>query len=192
MREFNLFLSQFLALSGSIRRTTMKKLCGLSILALHLSGCGFSTFTQRETDPFIGDVFYNLQEQVSIMVTDSSRRLVYEFKNNENRRVYCVDAPPDTSIAASGALGGDVTSTIPSGTPNVNGTGALGGYRTSTTSTIPLIRRSQGLQWERDNATRECMLFAMGIISNNSYLKRLDDIRAKATVIIEKELANLG
>jgi hypothetical protein len=170
----------------------MKKLCGLSILALQLAGCGLSTFTQRETDPLIRDVFYNMKEPVSIMVTDSSRRLVYEFKKTENNRVYCVDAPPDTSIAASGAIGGDVTATIPGGTPNISGTGALSGYRISTSSTIPLIRRSQGLQWERDNATRECMLFAMGLISSDAYIKRLDEIRVKAREIIEKEIAILG
>lgn len=164
----------------------------IGLVAAQLAGCGLSTFTQRETDPFIRDVFFNLKEPVAIMVTDSSRRLVFEFKAQDDKKIYCVDAPPDTSIATSGAVGGDVSATIPTAAPNVNGGGTLGDYRVSTSSTVPLVRRSQGLQWERDNAARECMLYAMGLIDSTQYVQRLDKIRADAKEVIQQELATMG
>jgi len=167
----------------------MKKFSGLLLILLHLSGCGLSTFTQRETDPFIRDIAFNEYQPVAIMVTDSSRRLVYEFKDSPNGRVFCADAPPDTSIAASGAVGGDITATINAGAPtNENGAGEISGYRITGASTLPLVRRSQGLQWGRDSAASECLLFAMGLINRTQYLERLDKIRETAVSIIQKEI----
>jgi len=170
----------------------MKKFSGLMLVFLHLSGCGLSTFTQRETDPFLRDYFTNQTQPVALMVTDSSRRLVYEFKDSPNARlngrIICADASPDTSIAASGAVGGDVTATINAGAPNEGGNGSLSGYRITGASTLPLVRRSQGLQWGRDSAASECLLFAMGVIDRATYLQRLDKIREMAVKIIEKEI----
>ncbi len=154
----------------------------LAILTLLLTGCGLSTFTQRETDPYIRDVFFNQHEPVAITVTDSSRRLVYEFKDSPQGHVICADASPDTAIAASGAVGAEVN------VSNAEAAGALKGHRTSSASTMPLVRRSQGLQWGRDNAALECMLFAMGVTDRATYLRRLDTIRAEAKKIINKEI----
>jgi hypothetical protein len=172
-------------------KNNIKKIFGLLVIAPYLSGCGISTFTQRETDPFILDVFTNLVNPVEITVTDSSRRLVYQFKkspngidaNGKQSSIYCSDSSPDTAIAASGAIGGDVSVTIPN-----SGNGSLGGYRSTTTSTMPLIRRSQGLQYARDNLSLECMLFAMGVIDGARYVERIKEIRDKEAEIILKEV----
>jgi hypothetical protein len=150
--------------------------------ALSLTGCGLSTFTQRETDPYIRDVFFNQTQEVAITVTDSSRRLVYEVEKRPGKKIICADASPDTSIAASGAIGGEVN------VSNAEASGALKGHRNSSTSTMPLVRRSQGLQWGRDNAALECMLYAMGVTDEATYLKRLDHVREDAKRIIYKEI----
>ncbi|CAG7857463.1 hypothetical protein MCAMS1_02297 [biofilm metagenome] len=150
--------------------------------ALMLTGCGLSTFTQRETDPYIRDVFFNQTQEVAITVTDSSRRLVYEVEKHPGKKIICADASPDTSIAASGAIGGEVN------VSNAEASGALKGHRNSSTSTMPLVRRSQGLQWGRDNAALECMLYAMGVTDEATYLKRLDHVREDAKKIIYKEI----
>lgn len=149
-----------------------------------LAGCGLSTFTQRETDPYIRDFFFNQTQPVAITVTDSSRRLIYEFKS-PGRDIVCSDASPDTSIAAFGAVGGEVNLTQGGGA-----SGALKGERLSATATAPLVRRSQGLQWGRDNAALECQLFAMGVTTKQEYLHRLDLIRTEAKEIINHEIAN--
>lgn len=160
------------------------KTAGVVVFNILLAGCGFSTFTQRETDPFIRDHFLNQAEPIAIMVTDSSRRLVYEFKNAKHAGpVYCADAPPDTSIAASGAISGSFSVTEPQGAAAAAAAG-----RGSSTSTLPLVRRSQGLQWGRDNAALECILFATGITDETQYLARLDAIRKDSKAIIEKEI----
>ena len=156
----------------------------LIVVSLVLSGCGLSTFTQRETDPYIRDYLFNQTEPVAITVTDSSRRLVYEFNKSPHGQIICADASPDTSIAASGAVGGEVT------VSNSSASGAFSGHRASSTSTMPLVRRSQGLQWGRDNAALECMLYATGVTDKATYLTRLDMIRAEAKGIIEKEIEN--
>jgi len=150
---------------------------------LLLVGCGLSTFTQRETDPYIRDFFFNQTQPVAITVTASSRRLIYEFKSR-GRNIVCSDASPDTSIAAFGAVGGEVN------VSNGNASGALKGQRLSATAPAPLVRRSQGLQWGRDNAALECQLFAMGVTTKQEYLYRLDAIRAEAKEIINHEIAN--
>jgi hypothetical protein len=162
---------------------------GIALLALCLTGCGLSTFTQRETDPFIRDVLMNEGKPIAIMVTDSSRRLVYEFKNPLYGEVFCADAPPDTSIAASGAVGGNVTTTIHS-SPNTDGSGSLNTYRTTGASTLPLVRRSQGLQYGRDLEAKECILFATGITTKTEYLTRIDKIRKDSKALINNEIKN--
>jgi hypothetical protein len=160
----------------------------LILLSLHLTGCGFSTFTQRETDPFIRDIVGNSGKPVAIMVTDSSRRLVYEFKKSPNVQVICADAPPDTSIAASGAIGFDLSATIQGGAPNTGGNGALGFDRVTGASTIPLVRRSQGLQYARDLEAKECILFATGITTREQYLFNIKEIRQASKELIQLEI----
>jgi hypothetical protein len=160
----------------------------VTIFAISASGCGLSTFTQRETDPFIRDIFGNAGKPISIMVTDSSRRLVYEFESSPNGKVFCADAPPDTSIAASGAVGGDVTATVNGGAPGANGNGSLGMYRITGASTFPLVRRSQGLQYARDLEAKECVLYATGVTTRSEYLRRVDSIRSEAQSLIHFEI----
>jgi len=170
----------------------MKTFLIFSVLLINLTGCGLSTFTQRETDPYIRDVLFNMTQPVSVMVTDASRRLIYEFDRKDGKTIYCADAPPDSSIMASGSLGGDVTANIPTANPSGTAEGSLSVFRASSSSVIPLLRRSQGLQWGRDNAARQCMLYAMEIITKDEYIKALQEIRKTAKEIIEKELATLG
>jgi thioredoxin reductase len=158
------------------------KIIVLMGLAFLLTACGLSTFTQRETDPYIRDVFFNQTQKVAITVTDSSRRLVYEVEKYPSKKIICADASPDTSIAASGAIGGELSMS------NAEASGALKGHRNSATATMPLVRRSQGLQWGRDNAALECMLYAMGITNEATYLKRLDKVREDAKSIIYEEI----
>ena len=160
----------------------------LILLSLHLTGCGFSTFTQRETDPFIRDIVGNSGKPVAIMVTDSSRRLIYEFKNSPNTQVICADAPPDTSIAASGAIGFDLSATVQGGAPNTGGNGTLGFDRVTGASTIPLVRRSQGLQYARDLEAKECILYATGITTQAQYLININKIREDSRGLIELEI----
>ncbi len=168
----------------------VQKLAKFSLIALFsvtVSGCGLSTFTQRETDPFLRDYLLNQTEPVAIMITDSSRRLIYEFNNtNSQNPILCSDASPDTSIAASGTVTGNLDIVITDG--SANGNGKLNGQRVVNTVTSPLLRRSQGLQWGRDNSATECMLFGMKLITKEEYLKRLDNIRDKSADMILKEI----
>lgn len=164
------------------------KFIGLIFISLHIASCGFSTFTQRETDPFVRDWIGNMGEPVAIMVTDSSRRLVYEFQTSPNGRVICADAPPDTSIAASGAIGLDLSATVQGGAPNTGGNGALGFDRVAGASTIPLVRRSQGLQYARDLEAKECILFATGITTREQYLLNIKEIREASKALIQLEI----
>jgi len=165
------------------------KLNSIILGTLYLTGCGFSTFTQRETDPFIRDIIGNADKPVAIMVTDSSRRLIYEFNRpGKKDPIYCADAPPDTSIAASGAIGGDVTATIQGGAPNTDGSGSVSAYRITGASTMPLVRRSQGLQYARDMEAKECILFATGITTEKEYKENIKKIREDSKALIEKEI----
>lgn len=168
------------------------KVNSLILVSLCLSGCGFSTFTQRETDPFIRDIVGNADKPIAIMVTDSSRRLIYEFKHPKptqaGQRIVCADAPPDTSIAASGAVGGEVSATMHGGAPSADGSGSIDARRMISASTMPLVRRSQGLQYGRDLESKECILFATGITSREEYLARIDKIRQYSFTLINSEI----
>lgn len=176
----------------------MKKIitiCKVFSIYLCITGCGVSTFTQRESDPFIRDSFANVGEEIKVMVTDSSRRLLYQFERNKTSKdnkttkgdkiqIFCTDPSPDTSIAASGSITGNLESPYQAGT--IKGAFA----RNSATSTQPLVRRSQGLQWGRDQAATDCLLYAMGLISETVYLANLIKTREASKTLIEQEIKN--
>lgn len=175
----------------------MKILFVLPLVSLALSGCGLSTFAQRETDPYILDIIPNLFSPVGISVTDSSRRLVYQFPvpagtpfaDPEGRgRFICADPSPDTAVAVAGSVSGELSATVTAVAPNASGNGNVKGERTSGTSVAALLKRSQGLVWGRDQETIECLNFAAGLIDKREYLNSINAIREKSTEIMKLEI----
>ena len=176
----------------------MKKQLVLIMMTV-LTGCGMDTFTQRETNPFIRDWFNNVNEPTALYITDASRRIVFEFKRGEHPHgfagiegawpgnVVCIDPSPDASIAASGEVKSKVNVSIPE-------TSEFGGEasRQSSSSTMPLLRRSQGLQWERDNVTNTCLMFGMGLLTHKEYMDEVKAIREESLKLIDKEIDKMG
>ena len=176
-----------------------------------LSGCGMDTFTQRETNPFIRDWYNNVNEPTAMYITDASRRIVFEFKRGENPNwffnrfdtgsknglggiehawdgnVVCIDPSPDASIAASGSVNSKLNVSIPA-------SAEFGGEasRSSSSTTIPLLRRSQGLQWGRDNITNTCLMLGMGMITHKQYREEVQEIRDASRKLIELEINKIG
>ena len=176
----------------------MKKKLVLIMMTV-LAGCGMDTFTQRETNPFIRDWFNNLNEPTALYITDASRRIVFEFKRGEHLNgfagiegawpgnVVCIDPSPDASIAASGSVNSKVDVSVPEST-------AVGaeGTRSSSSTTAPLLRRSQGLQWGRDHVTNTCLMFGMGLMNHREYMDEVRAIREQSRDMIMKEITEMG
>jgi hypothetical protein len=171
----------------------------LPIMMTVLAGCGMDTFTQRETNPFIRDWFNNVNEPTALYITDASRRIVFEFKRGEHPHgfagiegawpgnVVCIDPSPDASIAASGEVSSKLNVSLPGSTEFGDEAS-----RRSSSSTMPLLRRSQGLQWGRDNVTNTCLMFGMGLLTHKEYMDEVKVIREESLRLIDKEIDNMG
>ncbi len=162
-------------------------------------------FSPRETNPVIEDYVGTYpNREVGTLATDAAHRVtVIRMKDGKasnetawQRGEFCAEPPPDAMVNIAGAFGAAVAANIKipdpqTGTGGVEGAGQAEFYRTIATIMSPLLRRSQGLQWNRDNLSFVCNAYLNRVISKSEYLNLVKIIITKSDVLIDKEIANL-
>ena len=164
----------------------LKKIAVSMLVAL--SGCGFSEFTDRTTNPVVLDLlrdrdfwtFTNYRYQT--VSTDAGRRTIFvRYRQNDGRADFvCAEPPPDALQAYTNAI----AAAIKEG----GATGAsLNLSRELSTSAAPLLYRSQGLQLLRDQMFNLCLMLMNGTLKPDAYNNRVTSLIAVSAELIKLE-----
>ena len=162
----------------------MRAIYPLLASSLLLSGCGLTWFSHRDTNP----VDWDAVEGYAALSTDAQRRTIFIKKHddvNMGPRFVCAEPPPDVAQAYASAL----SAALKGGSGNVNVD--LSGSRAFATSALPLMYRSQGLQYRRDAMMSLCMAMMNGTITSqdkDTFLTESHRIDAIAASMIHDEM----
>ena len=141
-----------------------------------LTGCG----SLHSNEPIIEDYIsagwsVGWKREIGTMASDASRRLtVVRLKKSENAEwkvgEFCSEPPPDAMVAIREQL----TAEIKKGLKNDNDSEKRAKLASLIASSMgPLMHRSQGLQWHRDNMAYICMAYMNRIIENKAQYRKL-------------------
>ncbi len=176
------------------------------LLITMLSGCGVRYFSPRETNPVIEDYIGTYpSRELGTLATDAARRINVtrmestHIPTNDStwrRGEFCAEPPPDAMVNIAGAFGAAIAANIKAYEPTTGkvageGTGNAEFFRTISTVMLPLLRRSQGLQWQRDGLSFACNSFLNRVITRAQYVEWVKDIRDQSKLLIEAEIQKL-
>ncbi|GEM_PF-2035696 len=187
----------------------------LIIGVLFLTGCGHRWFSPRETNPVLEDYVGSFPRELGSMATDAAHRITTirmsdgKHVSNDEWQVgeFCAEPPPDAmvnmaaqfgmvlaldltlpepqSAAASAASGG----LLPRA--SAEGEGKTAFAREIATAMSPLLRRSQGLQWNRDTLSYFCSAFMNRTITKDEYYKKMKWVIEQSKGLVKAEMDNL-
>ena len=132
------------------------------------------------------------------MATTAGHRIVtYRMTNGETINEdfwqageFCAEPPPDAMVSLTAAFKNvlELEADIPS-----QGSGKLKSEFVRNISTImaPLLRRSQGLQWNRDNLSFLCNAYLNRMIKKDQFHDLIVNVMTKSHTLIENEIKNL-
>jgi len=182
------------------------KLALILFISMSLLGCGSRIFTARGSNPVLEDYVGTWpNREVGTLATDAAHRVtvIRMAEGQENseqkwqRGEFCAEPPPDAMVNLAGAFGKAIAAKIKIPDPTAGATAISEGsgqtefYRTIATIMSPLLRRSQGLQWNRDNLSFTCNAYLNRVITKAQYLVLVDKIMTQSMSLIEKEMAHL-
>ncbi|MCI0562321.1 MAG: hypothetical protein MN733_27875 [Nitrososphaera sp.] len=174
------------------------------LLSVSLLGCGWRVFSPRETNPVLEDYVATwFNREVGTLATDAAHRITVirmaegQGPDKWQRGEFCAEPPPDAMVNIAGAFGAALAARIKlpdqtgGATAIAEGSGETEFYRTIATVMSPLLRRSQGLQWSRDNLSFVCNAYLNRVIDKIQYKDLVDEIILQSKGMIEKELHTL-
>ena len=161
-----------------------------------LTGCGAVSFTERATNPVIEDYLSaDGDREIGTMASVASRRLTILRLADEQgdsartdrwrRGEFCSEPPPDAMVAAAGRWLAELTGLedLPAGDAKLT--------KSIASNMGPLLYRSQGLQWNRDNMAYICVAYMNRRIDRGKYIDLMEKIMTQSRMIIEKEVENM-
>jgi hypothetical protein len=156
---------------------------GLAASLFALNGCGITYFSHRDTNPVVWDEVAGY----AALSTDAQRRTIFVRKTEVP--FVCAEPPPDVAqsyaSAVTAALKG---SGGPAATPV---TVDLGGGREVATAALPLMYRSQGLQYKRDSMMSLCLAIMNGTVSPSDWIPEVQRIDTNTMTLIQAEMKAL-
>ncbi len=184
------------------------KLVTLIAISVLITGCGDSYFSTRQTNPLLTDyqgILSPWTQSISTLSPDASRRITIMRLSNADEDYtdrrwrageYCAEPPPDAMVNTASQFAQALAAKIKIPDPKTAGTAAEGSGQEQFMQQIasvmsPLLRRSQGLQWARDNLSFVCNAHLNRAITRDEYLKKVTYIMEESKGLIEKEMATL-
>lgn len=173
------------------------------------AGCGTSRLTDRSTNPVIKDYlhtsFGSQERQIGILATGAAHRVITTrmedggpvSENGWTKGEYCAEPPPDASVSLAGVLsaGGSFTGPSVAASGDNTGTSAANAeanyFRSIASSMAPLLRRSQGLQWARDQMALLCSDYANRRLNRSEYIEMRKYILSESVKLINAEIGYL-
>ena len=166
------------------------RLAVLAILAPALGGCGLGFFSTRATNPVVEDSITFAAQSTkifSVVSMSAGRRMILtsmQWDREADTYITCAEAPPDALEAVAEANRGAIS--VPTQTPFQAGLD-----RSFAVSAAPLLSRSQGLQFARDQMSSLCQLRLSRIITNEDVVREMRTIREQAVSLITAEMPAL-
>lgn len=185
----------------------MVKAALLVIMLISLSGCGASLFSTRQTNPVVAEYLgvWPLPGAVGILSPDASRRITIIRLDDADKDYsdgkwqigeFCAEPPPDAMVNTASQFAQALAAKIKVPDPQGGGVAAEGSGQEQFVQQIasamsPLLRRSQGLQWARDNLSFVCNAHLNRVISKTDYLTLVKDIISRSDNMIIQEMEKL-
>jgi hypothetical protein len=171
-----------------------------SIGGLSLLCAGCSNDRPPLIEEYTGTGYFTRAGVMSSISTDSAYRSAYILLSNGVQRdgserhagQFCPEPPPDAAQAVSAALAGALRGKVDAPTGQTGGEVAAEASKAISTAVAPLVKRSQGLQFFRDQAFYYCVGFLNGVIQNDTYAAHLTDSAQLAAALIALEILNPG
>mgnify|MGYP001565405327 CR=1 FL=1 len=174
------------------------------VILLGLSACGTRFFSSRIENPVLEDyIGTGPTREIGTLATRAGHRVNItrmadgkEISENKwQRGEFCMEPLPDAmenfaevlklKLAGSGEIAQPQSGT------SAKGSGELDFYRSIATVMAPLLRRSQGLQWNRDNMTFVCNSYINRRINKEQYHALITRILDDSKELITKEMQYL-
>lgn len=186
-----------------MRRVIVIYLLCLPMIA-GLMGCGSRLFTFRDTNPVLEDYLGTWpSREIGTLATRAGHRVNMARmadgapveKERWQRGEFCMEPPPDTMETVAAAftakilVEGKGTDPKTSSTAEGKTEGELA--RNMATAMAPLLRRTQGLQWTRDNLSFVCASYINRRITSEQYEKLFERIITESVKLISAEIPYL-
>lgn len=101
---------------------------------------------------------------------------------------FCPEPPPDVAQSIAAAVSGSLSGKIVAPTGQTGGEIATGFSKEIATEVAALLKRSQGLQFYRDQAFYTCVAYLNGVIDADVYRDRLSANSSSAAQLIALEI----
>jgi hypothetical protein len=172
----------------------------LLVLALsYLPGCGLRFFTPREANPVLEDYMGTWpSREIASLATRAGHRVniarmadgTTVGEHQWQRGEFCMEPPPDAmeTVASLFTASASGSATDPKG---VKASGDAEFARTMATAMGPMLRRSQGLQWARDNMSFLCNSSINRRLSHAEYLDLTKLVINMSFELIKQEITRL-
>jgi hypothetical protein len=184
-----------------MKKSTIRTLSLLLVLVT-LTGCGLNIFSTRQTNPSVEGVLgWGFKPDIGTLAMDASRRLMVirtekgEVTADNKWQIgeYCAEPSPDamvdTASLFSAALAAKLKVPSPQGT--LDGAAQAQFIQQIASAMSPLLRRSQGLQWTRDNLSFVCNAHLNRVITKAQYLIFVKWILENSGSLIAAEMNNI-
>lgn len=154
-----------------------------------LGGCGQRYFSDRATNPVVGDyISYGTgSRRFGILSTAATRRsIVVQIPAERTQAsLLCTEPPPDAVEAYANAISAAV-----SGSNKASDTTAsVDLARSFATSAAPMLYRTQGLQMLRDSQYHLCNMYLNGVLSKVDYQRMFEAVMLRSAELIKAEMA---
>jgi hypothetical protein len=170
----------------------------LLILSTILSSCGWRYLTPRAENPvtedYLGGILTTGYSDYGVLSTTASRRLIMAPMSGPHVGKFCAEPPPDVgeAFASSFSAAGSGSGTTPgsAGTAEIKAQAEF--HRAIATAIAALLRRSQGLQWARDQRTALCVDYLNGALSATQYEEAIKRVERMSFDLIREEIPRLA
>ncbi|GAA0579877.1 hypothetical protein [Caenispirillum bisanense] len=133
--------------------------------------------------------------EIGVIATSASHRTIMFRVNGNPKGSFCAEPPPDVAEAIASQLAlsakGALENTSSEPTASQKSSAELVYARALATSILALTRRSQGLQWARDQNFVLCVDRLTEKIGPEDYLRYKEYILTTSAALIEKEIDKL-
>lgn len=151
------------------------------------------------TELHVPGLFTRHTAEIGVISTGTSYRVITfrvkpEGGNAQPAGAFCAEPPPDAAEAIASRLAATLEAKAPiqsSGGQSTAIEGAGSFDRAFATAVFALTRRSQGLQFARDQTTSACQDYLNGRLGKSDYLQLRRDIIANSMPLIRAEINNL-
>lgn len=161
------------------------------VLAMGLAAC--ANDRPPVIEEYTGTFGLSRNAVMSTLSSDAAYRSAYILlgsgaTNDRHSGQFCPEPPPDVAQSIAAAVTGSLTGKIAAPAGQTGGEVGVDFGKSIATEISALLKRSQGLQFYRDQAFYTCVAFLNGAIDYDIYKAKLSENAAAATQLIALEI----